>query len=154
VLPEFALAVDVVAAPRQAVRLAGLAAAGSLAGGAVMYLLAAHGWAPPTPLTTPRMHTTAAAQVATEGAAALAHQPLSGIPYKVYGAAAGQGDVGLVAFLAWSLPARALRILAAGMLAGTFGRLTRRLRRWYPLYLTCFVLLFGAALGAVVNEWR
>lgn len=153
VLPEFALAVVVVAAPRQAVRLAGLAAAGSLAGGLVMYLLAAHGLAPPAPLTTRRMHDTAAAQVAAEGAHAVTHQPLSGIPYKVYGAAAGRAHAGLVAFLGWSVPTRALRILAAGLLAGAVGGLARRLRRWYPLYLTCFVTLFGAALGAVVTGW-
>jgi membrane protein YqaA with SNARE-associated domain len=153
VLPEFALGVAVVAAPRQAPRLAGLAAAGSLTGGAAMYLLAAHGWAPPGPLTTPRMHATAAAQVATEGARAITRQPLSGIPYKVYGAAAGHAHAGLAAFLGWSVPARALRILAAGLLAGAVGGLARRLRRWYPLYLCCFTVLSAAALTGVVTSW-
>lgn len=153
VLPEFALAVAVVAAPRRALRLAILAAAGSLTGGLVMYLLAAHGWTPPAVLTTARMHATAAAQVAAEGAHAVTHQPLSGIPYKVYGAAAGRAHVGPGAFVAYSVPARALRIFAAGLLAGAVGGLGHRLRRWYPLYLCCLVVLFSAALVGVVTSW-
>jgi len=87
-IPEFLLAIVVVAAPRRAPRLATCAALGSLAGGAAMYLLAGHGIIPPAPLTTPRMHHVVAGQIGAEGASALTHQTWSGIPFKVYGAAA------------------------------------------------------------------
>lgn len=153
-LPEVALAVLGVAAPRRAVRLALVAALGSLTGGALMYALAAHGTVLPAPLTTGRMHATALAQLRSEGAGAVAHQPMSGIPYKVYGAAAGHTGVGLLPFLWASLPARSLRILAVGVLAGVFGTGLRRWRRWYPAYLFAFVVLFAAGLTAVVLSWR
>jgi membrane protein YqaA with SNARE-associated domain len=153
-LPEFALAILGVAAPRRAVRLAFAAAAGSLAGGALTYTLAVHGVVLPAPLTTARMHATALAQLATEGASALSHQPMSGIPYKVYGAAAGHVRVGLVPFLWASLPARSLRIVLVGGLAGAFGAAMHRWRRWYPAYLLAFVTLFAAGLAAVVLSWR
>lgn len=152
-IPEFALAVVVVAAPRKALRLAVLAALGSLAGGAVMYLLAAHGWTPPALLTTARMHSTVATQFAAGGAHAMAHQPLSGIPYKVYGAAAGHAGVGLWPFLAASATARGLRIVSIGLILGGFGALTRRWRRWYPLYLALFGYLFAAGLAGILVYW-
>lgn len=152
-LPEFALAILAVAAPRRAVRLALAAAAGSLAGGALMYALAAHGVSPPAPLTTPRMHAVAAQQVSDTGAAALRQQPMSGVPYKVYGQAAGRAQVGLPAFVLAAAPARALRILAVSGLAGVLGAVMRRWRRWYPTYLILFVAVFAAGLSAVVRSW-
>jgi 1-acyl-sn-glycerol-3-phosphate acyltransferase len=152
-IPEFALAVLAVAAPRRAPKLALTAAIGSIAGGVIMYTLAAHGFTPPAPLTTPRMHATVTGQFATEGAAAVAHQPLSGIPYKVYGAAAGHAHVGLRPFLAASIPARGARIVASGLLLGAAGALAHRLRRLYALYLVGFATLFTAALAGVVTSW-
>lgn len=152
-LPEFALAVLAVAQPRRAPKLAVVAATGSLLGGVLMYLLSAHGLTPPAVLTTPRMHATAAGQFAAEGASAMAHQPLSGIPYKVYGAAAGHARVGLIPFVAASIPARGLRIVAAGLLAGLVGGLAHRWRRWYPFYLGVFLSLFTASLIGVLTSW-
>jgi 1-acyl-sn-glycerol-3-phosphate acyltransferase len=152
-LPEFALAILAVAAPRRAVRLALAAVVGSIAGGALMYALAAHGVSPPAPLTTPRMHAVAAQQVSVEGAAALRHQTMSGVPYKVYGQAAGRARVGLEAFVLVSVPARSLRILMVSALAGVIGWTMQRWRRWYPTYLLLFVAVFAAGLSAVVRSW-
>jgi 1-acyl-sn-glycerol-3-phosphate acyltransferase len=152
-LPEFALAVLGVAAPRRAPKLAVTAAAGSLLGGILAYVLAARGLTPPGPLTTARMHSTVAHEFAVEGALAVRHQPLSGIPYKVYGLAAGRAHVGLVGFVRASVPARGLRIVGAGLLAGAAGGLARDLRRWYPAYLALFCLLFASALYGVVDYW-
>jgi 1-acyl-sn-glycerol-3-phosphate acyltransferase len=153
-LPEFLLAALAVAAPRRAVRLALVAAAASLAGGTLTYLLAAHGVVAPQPLTTARMHATAVAQLAAEGSPAVAHQPMSGIPYKVYAAAAGRAGTGLGGFLVASLKARGLRIVAVGALCGVFGALASRWRRWYGAYLVAFVMLFAAGLAAVLRSWR
>jgi len=152
-LPEFALVILALAAPRRAVRLALVAAAASVIGGAVMYGLAAHGVSLPAPLTTARMHATAAQMVADDGAAAMAGQPMSGIPYKVFGAAAGRAHVGVVAFTAESIPARGLRILLVGVLTGAVGTLLSRWRRFYPAAIAAFITVFAAGLTAVVISW-
>ncbi|HEV2889242.1 MAG TPA: 1-acyl-sn-glycerol-3-phosphate acyltransferase [Frankiaceae bacterium] len=79
-VPELLVALVAVSVPKAAPRLALAAAAGSLAGGLAAYALGAAGAHPPAPLTTPRMHAVAAAQLDAEGAAALRHQPFSGVP--------------------------------------------------------------------------
>jgi 1-acyl-sn-glycerol-3-phosphate acyltransferase len=153
VLPEFALVILALAAPRSAVRLALVAAAASVVGGAVMYGLAAHGVSLPAPLTTHRMHAAAQQMVTAHGAGAMADQPMSGIPYKVFGAAAGRAHVGLVSFAIQSLLARGLRILIVGILAGSAGWILTRWRRFYPAVITAFVVIFSAGLSAVVQSW-
>jgi 1-acyl-sn-glycerol-3-phosphate acyltransferase len=152
-IPEFLLAIVVVAAPRRAPRLATCAALGSLAGGAAMYLLAGHGIIPPAPLTTPRMHHVVAGQIGAEGASALTHQTWSGIPFKVYGAAAGSAHIGLAPFLFQAAVSRGVRIFGVGLLLGLFGAVTWRLRRWYVVYLVSFLAIFSAGLAGVVTYW-
>ena len=73
--------------------LALAAAAGSMAGGAVGWWAAAQGWSWPLPLTTPRMHAAVGGWL-EQGAAGIAHQPLSGVPYKVFVAAAPDAEAG------------------------------------------------------------
>jgi 1-acyl-sn-glycerol-3-phosphate acyltransferase len=152
-IPEFLLAVVLVAAPRRAPRLALYAALGSIAGGALMYVLASHGVVLPAPLTTPRMHEVVTAQIAAEGPGALVHQPWSGIPFKVYGGAAGAAHVGLLPFLGQAAVSRGLRILGVGLLIGLFGFVTQRWRRWYAAYLAVFLIVFAAGLAGVLRYW-
>ena len=152
-LPEFALGVLVVALPARALRLGLAAVAGTILGGALMYAMAASGVAPPAPLTTARMHETVAASMAADGAAAVRAQPFSGIPYKVYGAAAGHAGVGVGPFLAESLLARGPRVLGAALLLGLFGAVTARWRRLYPSYLVLFLIGFSLALATIVTSW-
>jgi 1-acyl-sn-glycerol-3-phosphate acyltransferase len=152
-LPEFALVVLGLAAPRRVLRLAFVAAAASVVGGAAMYALAANGVTVPSPLTTPLMHRTAAAQVATQASAALHAQPMSGIPYKVYAAAAGRAHTGVGSFVADSLPSRGLRIVVIGALAGAAGLVLARRPRYYPAVVALFVTVFCAGLAAVVQSW-
>ncbi len=153
IIPEFVLVVLGLAAPRRVIRLALVAAAASVAGGALMYTLAAHGASLAAPLTTPRMHDTAQAQFATESAAAVRHQTWSGIPYKVYGAAAGQAQVGSGPFAAESVAARGLRMVLVAALIGLVAVALRRWRRHYPVVLIVFVTVFAAGLTAVVQIW-
>lgn len=152
-LPELALAVLCVAAPKAGLRLSAAAAVGSVVGGVAGYLLAAHGIELPEPLTTARMHATAAAQVAAHGAAAVRAQPLSGIPFKVYVAAAGAHRAGLARFVVESAQARAARILAAGMIATVAAACAARLRRFYPIYLLALAAVFTGGLMAVISAW-
>lgn len=153
ILPEVALAVACVAAPRAGVRLTLIAAVSSVLGGAAGYELAAHGFALPQPLTTGRMHAVVAAQTAREGAAAMRHQPFSGIPFKVYAAQAGHVRVGLGAFVRQAAAARGARIVGFGLALTAFGAAARRRRRHYGWYLAAFSTLFVAFLGAVVTYW-
>jgi hypothetical protein len=84
----------------------------------------------------------------------MANQPMSGIPYKVYGAASGRDQVGLSPFLLHSAPARGLRILIVGAVVGLIGALLRRWRHWYPAAIALFVPAFAVGLAAVVQSWR
>jgi 1-acyl-sn-glycerol-3-phosphate acyltransferase len=152
-LPEFLLAIVGVAAPRRAPRLALVAALASLTGGLLAYALGAYGLHPPAPVTTPRMHATAAAQLATEGGYAVHHQPLSGIPYKAYAVAAGRAHVSLSAFVAGSVVGRGVRILGVGLFAGALGGALNRWRRWYPAYLLLFVVVFAVGWAQTVRGW-
>jgi membrane protein YqaA with SNARE-associated domain len=131
-----------------------VAAAASVAGGAVAYALAAHGVNLPAPLTTERMHATVARTVAERGAGAMADQPLSGIPYKVFGAAAGRAHIGVVAFVAASVAARGVRMLLVGALTGLLGAVLARWRRYYTAAIAAFVTVFAVVLAAVIQSWR
>ncbi len=153
-VPELFVALVALAAPKAGPRLALAAAAGSLAGGLLAYGLGAAGARPPAPLTTPRMHATAAAQLDAEGAAALRHQPFSGVPYKVYAVRAGATGTPLPAFAGWTVAARGGRILGVGLalsLAGVY--LRRLLARCYGTYLAWLSGTFALSLHRVVATW-
>jgi membrane protein YqaA with SNARE-associated domain len=152
-LPELALAVLCVAAPRAGIRLSLSAGAGSVAGGVAGYLLAAHGITLPEPVTTARMHAAVTAQVTAHGAAAVLAQPLSGIPFKVYVAASGARHAGLGRFLLYSAQARGARILGFGLAATVIGACARRWRRFYPAYLLLVAAVFAGGWSAVVAAW-
>lgn len=153
-VPELVVAALVLAAPRAGLRLTAAAVVGSLAGGALAFALAAAGGSAPAPLTTPRMHAVVAEQTSREGAAAVRHQPLAGIPYKVYAAEAGRRDVPLTAFVQYSATSRGVRIAVVGLLLTAVSTLLRRpLRRLYPLALLVALTGFGLGLMRVVQTW-
>lgn len=154
VLPEVALAALCVADPRSGPRLAASAAVGSVAGGAVAYGLARSGVNLPAPLTTDRMRATVAEQMAAEGAKGVRHQPLAGIPYKLYAARAGREGLGAAAFTAASARARGTRILGAGLALSAFGAAARGQRHRYPAYLAAVGTGFAGALTLIVRGWR
>ncbi|MBB6170607.1 membrane protein YqaA with SNARE-associated domain [Nocardiopsis mwathae] len=154
VLPEVALAGLCVADPRSGPRLSVAAAAGSVAGGLVTYALASKGVVPPQPLTTRRMRETVARQTREEGARAVRHQPLAGIPYKVYAARAGEEGVGALPFACASARARGTRIVTAGLALTAFGAAARSQRHRYGPYLAAAGTGFAAALTLIVRAWR
>ncbi|MFI5805368.1 lysophospholipid acyltransferase family protein [Streptomyces sp. NPDC051561] len=153
-MPELLLAVACVAAPRAALKLSLTALAGSLAGSLLAIQLASSGVELPRPLTTARMHTEVAAQIATEGARAVRHQPWNGIPFKVYAAEAGRAKVPVTDWLAEAATARGTRTLTVGLAFAAFGLLMRRWRRLYPGYLMLLGPAFTAGLTLVVLSWR
>jgi 1-acyl-sn-glycerol-3-phosphate acyltransferase len=152
-VPELLLVALVVAAPRRWCALAGAAVAGSLAGGLLGFQLAVGGVTLPQPLTTARMHAIVAAEIRDEGAAAVRHQPLSGIPYKVYVSKSGSGGVAVGRFAVESLVARGSRIALVCLLIALLGLSLRRLRRFYPLAIGVGAAGFLIGLAQVVSVW-
>ncbi|MFL6139353.1 MAG: lysophospholipid acyltransferase family protein [Frankiaceae bacterium] len=153
VLPEVALALLAAAAPRRAPRLVVAAAAGSVAGGLLGYVAAARGLVLPHPLVTPRMAAWAAHQLAADGPAGVLAQPMSGVPFKAYVAAAGRAHVSLEPFLLGSALARGARFAAVTGAAALAAALAGRARRYYPVLVATVATLFPAALAQVVRAW-
>lgn len=152
-MPELLLAAACVAAPRAGLRLSLAALAGSLAGGLLALQLAASGAHLPAPLTTDRMRAEVTRQLASEGAAAVRHQPWDGIPFKVYAAEAGHARVPAADWLLASARARGSRTLTVGLAFAGLGALARPWRRRYPLYLALLGGGFAVGLGVIVNGW-
>ncbi|MFG2196129.1 lysophospholipid acyltransferase family protein [Streptomyces sp. NPDC048639] len=153
-LPEIALAVVCVAAPRAGARLTAGAAVASVAGGLVALALYSGTHVDlPQPLTTPRMHTAARHEIRQEGAAAVRHQPASGIPYKVYAAEAGRAGVPAGDWVLRSALARGQRIVVVGLVFTLIGVLTQRWRRFFPQYLIFLCVAFTALFALVIRMW-
>ncbi|MCO8307021.1 lysophospholipid acyltransferase family protein [Streptomyces sp. RKCA744] len=154
-LPELALAVLCVAAPRAGLRLTVSAAVASVAGGLVaLALYSGTSVELPQPLTTSRMHTTAQKEIRLEGARAVRHQPASGIPYKVYAAEAGRAGVPAGAWALRSTAARGQRIVGVGLVLTLIGVLSQRWRRFFPQYLIFVGVAFTALFALVISAWR
>jgi membrane protein YqaA with SNARE-associated domain len=152
-VPELLLAVLLLARPglRRAAVLTACAAAASVAGCLTTYALASTGHAPPAPLTTARMHAVAAEQVRDEGAAAVRHQPWSGIPVKVYAAAAGRSHVDVGAFAAEVARARTTRLVTVACIAAALSMLVAG--RAFTPFTGAAVVCFLAGLVRVVASW-
>jgi 1-acyl-sn-glycerol-3-phosphate acyltransferase len=126
VIPDASIALLTAARPRRWPVLALAATAGSIAGGVTGWWATAAGWHWPLPLTTPRMHTAVQAWFA-DGAAGLAHQPLSGVPYKVFVAAAPDAGVGAVDLALATLRYRGVRFTATAALVALVAAVAWRL---------------------------
>lgn len=157
IVPDLAVALLALAAPRRFALLAGAAAAGSVAGGALAYGLGAvfgSGFLAHAPLVTDRMAVAASEWLANEEASGLAHQTWSGVPFKVFGWQAAGHDVSFWPYLARTVLARAPRILLAG---GVFGVLGAVLDRWidrlYGAAAASFTAVLAVGLANVVAHW-
>ncbi|QYN34547.1 1-acyl-sn-glycerol-3-phosphate acyltransferase [Pseudonocardia sp. DSM 110487] len=152
-LPELVLFALVPAAPRAGVRLVPAAVLASMAGGLCTLALGMAGAAPAAPLVTERMRVMVAEQTADEGAQAVRHQPLSGIPFKVYAAEAGRAGVDPLPFLGAAIGHRGVRIASVGAACTLLGV---ALRRWPERYLQVLGTgcgLFAIGLTLVVAAW-
>jgi len=90
-----------------------------------------------------------------EGPVGVRHQPLSGLPFKVFARVASARSLPPLAFLAWAAVARGARFLAvcgAAALAGRrFASLVRQRRL---LLLGLWALVFTAGLARTVRAWE
>jgi len=154
VMAEVALVVLAVTATRRTPALIAACAVGSVCGVALTWWLVRHGFSPPAPLTTARMHEAAAAHLADDPGTAFLHQTVNGIPVKVYAAAAGAQDLPLGDLLT-SLWPRVGRIALVGSAAGLLGLGLRRfLRPALGVVLAVGACVFTAGLASVIGQWR
>ncbi|MEX1205401.1 MAG: hypothetical protein WEB85_09145 [Dongiaceae bacterium] len=136
------------------------AVAGAVAGGAVIYVWAAHDQAAVLaaldriPAIAPGMIEDARNDLARFGLGALPIGAFSGVPYKIYAAVAGADGIEPLRFLAVSIPVRAARFLAAVLAASWIDRRLRRrfsLRARLALLGGFWVLFYAAYFAALPN---
>lgn len=158
IIPDASLALLVASRPRRWPALAAAAVAGSVAGGVAGVTAAAQGLSWPLWLTTPRM-AAAVDEWFSAGAAALAHQPLSGVPYKVFVVAAPDAGVSVAPFALATLQYRAPRLVAVAALTAVVAAVAWRLvppRRQALVHVLVAVLgtvTLLSGLAAVVARW-
>lgn len=157
-IPDSGLAGMTFAAPHRTRRLWAAAVVGTVVGSVAAVWLARRGVAWPLPLVTDRMADAAAGWVASDGAAALAHQPLSGVPVKAFNATGAPG-VSLVAWAVAVALARGVRMAATAAIGAAAGRLRDRFVPAAHRDLAHVVVVGAATVGllaglaAVVIAW-
>ena len=158
-IPDISLALLVFSLPRRWPALTAATLIGSVTGGALGWAASASGLHWPLPLTTPRMSSAVDAWLAADGAQAMVQQPMSGVPYKVFVAAAPDADVALGPFLVATAQYRGLRMLVAALVVAAVGAVIwrlvpRRLHAEVHLGLTIAgTVVFLAGLVAVFRGW-
>ena len=86
------------------------------------------------------------AQLDETGIVALFLGPLSGTPYKIYAVEAAQAGIGLLAFLAVSVPARLMRFVAVTLVIGALGQALQKrlsLRAVRIVLMVCWVVFYA-----------
>lgn len=143
------------AQPRRAGRVAASVAAGSVAGVVGHALLARRGVRLPAPLTRPRMHRRARADLHRSGPSGIWRQLFNGVPVKVYAAAAGELGTPLVPLALHTAAARPTRMAMAAAVVVVAGRWAHPLlRRRYPEFLVVGSAVFAEGLHQVIRRWR
>jgi uncharacterized membrane protein YeaQ/YmgE (transglycosylase-associated protein family) len=128
-----------------------LAVIGALVGGTLVWLWAIND--PDTirsmfagiPAINETMMADVRAQLADTGIFALFMGPLIGIPYKIYALEAADLGIGLLTFLALSIPARLIRFVIVTVVVGIIGQLLQRkfsLNRVRMAHLACWSLFY------------
>jgi membrane protein YqaA with SNARE-associated domain len=158
-MPDAVLVPLAAASPAEWWRLALAGVAGSSLGAAASYAIGSGQPVGPLlqrlPLIRPAMVTAAAAWLADEGPAGVRHQPLSGLPFKVFALLAGARGVSLVPFLGCAAAARGARFLGVCAAAALLGRgLRGPVRRHPAVFLGLWLLGFAIGLRRTVRAWE
>jgi 1-acyl-sn-glycerol-3-phosphate acyltransferase len=158
-MPEAVLVPLGVAVPAEWWRLALASMLGSSIGGAAGHALGRRGGSAwllgHLPLVRPAMVGAADRWLAEEGARGVLHQPLSGVPFKVFALRAGAAGVPPAPFLAWAAGGRGARFLAVCGGAALAGSMLRGPVRDHPrLLLGTWSVVFGIGLGRTVAAWE
>jgi membrane protein YqaA with SNARE-associated domain len=159
IVPDVALAVLAFTNPAGWPWMALATAAGSMAGGLVAYGLGRRGLVPAMPMTTARMAEAVDGWLAGGTAGGLRHQPLSGVPFKVFAYRAAGNRVGPAPFVAAAALARGARMLAVAAAAAALGRVfwtaspAATQPRLYVLLLALAVAGFAVGLARIRRRW-
>jgi membrane protein YqaA with SNARE-associated domain len=158
-MPEAALVPLSAIAPRAWWRFALASTLGSTIGGCASYAIGRRlmgaGWLDRLPLVRLAMVAAADAWLGREGPRGVLHQPLSGVPFKVFALLAGARGLPLGRFLAWSACGRGARfalVCAAAALTGSAMR--PAIRRYGALLLGGWAVMFGIGLMRTVQRWE
>lgn len=159
VMPDAILVPLAAARPRDWRQLALAAAAGSSAGGIASYALGRAGTGRSLltrlPLVRPSMVRATECWLADDGSLGVRHQPLSGVPFKVFALLAGARGLPLGPFLGAAFAVRGARFLAVGGMAALLGhRFGRAARRHRPLLLALWSVAFAVGLQRTVVAWE
>jgi membrane protein YqaA with SNARE-associated domain len=158
-MPEATLVPLAAAQPTRWWQLAVAAALGSTCGAAVSYAIGAAGGAerllPRLPLVRPAMVRAARGWLTQEGGVGLRHQPLSGLPVKVFALVAAPSGVSLPAFLVCAAAARGARFVVVCAGAALGGRaLQHAIERRPMVFLVAWAAAFGVGLRQTVVSWE
>ena len=149
VVPDVAVGVVALLAPRRWWRVASLTIGASLLGGLVLFTAAsvdrdtARSVVTALPGIDEEMTSGVAGDLEDDGGMALVRAPFSGIPYKVYAVEMADRSWAVGSFLGWSLPSRAMRILPVAGFAALVGR-------WFAGFIRRRT---GLVLGAYLVGW-
>lgn len=152
IVPDVIVGAVAVFRPRRALASVVAAIAGALVGGLILYVAARGGGAgvrsiiEAVPGIRPETVARVQAELDGHGGTALVLAPFSGIPYKIYAVEWSLRGWGLPALLAWTVPARAVRIVPVALLAGGAGFV---LRRWLERRPDVWLRLYGLGWVAV-----
>jgi len=157
ILPDALLAPLMLARRTRRLWLVAACVAGMTLGGIVTVLVAY--WAPAfaldllrdLPLVTADQISGAADGVRDHGAAGFLIQPVSGIPFKAWAAAAGAQELSPLLVIGAFIVARGLRMAATALLFGAIGRLLGpRLRDWFAVVAVLYVAGFAFVFVRIV----
>ena len=126
-----------------------VAVVGAMAGGMVMYALAAANGAAINellvriPLISPDLVRTVAGQMEGSGLLAMVSGPLEAIPYKIYATQAGQQHLPFIPFLFLTILARLERLLPVALASAVCGTVFKRfIQRHTALVVSAYGLLW------------
>jgi membrane protein YqaA with SNARE-associated domain len=158
-MPEAALVPLSTTAPKAWWCFALASTLGSTIGGCASYAigrrLVGAGWPDRLPLVRRPMVAAADAWLGREGPRGVLHQPLSGVPFKVFALLAGIRRLPPGPFLAWSASGRGARfalVCAAAALTGSVAR--PAIRRHGGVLLAGWAVVFGIGLLRTVQRWE
>jgi hypothetical protein len=159
VVPDVAISLAALIAPRKAWRHVLAAIAGAVIAGALLYTWSsrdpqsAHDAVARVPFVTAKMFTHVHTGYQTHGVTALLLGPLAGVPYKIY-AVEAPPFLTATTFLANTIPARGERFLLVWLFFGAIGIALRRYRGWTASHLAIlhasFWILFYAFYWTVI----
>jgi membrane protein YqaA with SNARE-associated domain len=158
-MPEAVLVPLAAARPRGWWQLAMAAELGSALGGAGSYAIGCTPrtgwWLAHLPLVRPAMVDAARDWLREEGGGGVLHQPLSGVPVKVFALVAASSGVRLPTFLVWATIARGARLFLVCAASALVGKMLRRsIERRPRLFLAAWIAAFGVGLWRMELSWK